>query len=187
MNHKYITLAGLLVATILVTGCAGDIADQTDQNEDQTTPEAGETETEPKQVIPSETPDRSEQRPAQTPPPGLERVEITPLEPVTGEVPTEIMEQIIADLVERTGEGRGDIQVIRAEAVLWNDGALGCPKPGEFYIQMLINGYWVVLEVEGIEYDYRVSDKGYFTLCEGKGGLPITPPGDPGSEPSPDQ
>ena len=56
---------------------------------------------------------------------------------------------------------------------MWNDGALGCPKPGEFYIQMLINGYWVVIEVEGVEYDYRVSDSGHFTLCEGEKMPPI--------------
>ena len=176
MSLKYTTLTILLVATILVTGCAGSFAEKTDQDEDQTTPEAGETETGLEPAVPSKTPDRSEQRPAQTPPPGLERVEITTLEPVAGEVPTEIMEQIIADLVERIGTEAREITVTKAEAVVWNDGSLGCPKPGEFYIQMLINGYWVVLEVEGIEYDYRVSDKGSFKLCEGASVVPINPP-----------
>ncbi len=65
---------------------------------------------------------------------------------------------------------RREITVTRAEAVVWNDGSLGCPKPGEFYIQMLINGYWVVLEVEGIEYDYRVSDKGSLRSVKDKCG-----------------
>jgi hypothetical protein len=59
---------------------------------------------------------------------------------------------------------------------VWNDGSLGCPQPGEFYIQILINGHWVVLQVEGVEYDYRVSDSGHFILCEGKGMPPITTP-----------
>ena len=192
MSPKYILLVILLVAGFLLAGCTGNIVDQPDQSEDQTTPGAAETEYEPKQAIPSETPpdetpDRSEQRPTQTPPSGLERVEITPLAPVIGEVPAEILDEIIAELVERTGSERVDIQMIRAESVVWNNGSLGCPQPGEFYIQMLINGYWVVLEVEGVEYDYRVSDKGYFTLCERRGGLPVSPPGDPGSGPSPDQ
>jgi hypothetical protein len=44
---------------------------------------------------------------------------------------------------------------------------------------MLINGYWVVLEVDGIEYDYRANDAGYFSLCEGKG-VPPMPPRDTG-------
>ena len=63
--------------------------------------------------------------------------------------------------------------MVRAEAVLWNNGSLGCPKPGEFYIQIMINGYWVVLKVEGVEYDYRVSDKGSFKLCEGENMPPV--------------
>ena len=170
MSPKFIIL---LVAALLLAGCAGSFTDQPIQSDEKASPGAAETEIDLKPAIPSETPvdetpDRSEQRPAQTPPPGLERVEITPLEPVTGKVPAEILDTIIVDLVERTGAEQADIQVVRAEAVVWNDGSLGCLKPGEFYIQMMINGYWVVLEVEGLEYDYRVSDKGNFKLCEGK-------------------
>lgn len=93
-----------------------------------------------------------------------------------GEVPANILEEIIADLVQRTGAERQDIQVVRAQTVTWSDGALGCPQKGMFYIQVLINGYWVVLQVDGLEYDYRVSDTGHFTLCEGKGSPPISPP-----------
>ena len=185
MRSKYTALAIMLVAGLLLANCAGSIAEQTDQGEDKAAP--GAVKTEPKPADPSETPDRSEQRPSQMPPPGLERVEISPSVPMTGEVPDEIMSEIIADLLERTGSEQDDIQVVRAEAVVWNDGALGCPKPGEVYIQMLINGYWVVLEVEGVEYDYRVSDKGSFKLCEGRGGLPISPPENSGMDPAPDQ
>lgn len=106
----------------------------------------------------------------------METVEIPLPEPVSSEVPDEIMSELIAELVERTGAEQADIQVVRADAVVWNDGSLGCPKPGEFYIQMLINGYWVVLEVQGMEYDYRVSDKGNFTLCEGENMPPVNSP-----------
>jgi hypothetical protein len=97
----------------------------------------------------------------------LERVQPTESNPVVGEVPAKILEEIIADLAQTLGKDRVSIKVIRAEAVTWNDGSLGYPKPGEFYIQMLVNGYWVVLGLEGPEYDYRVSDTGYFFLCEG--------------------
>ena len=187
MSSKCTTLVILLAAALFLVGCAGSFTDQPIQNDGKASPGAAETETGLEPAVPSETPDRSEPRPAQTPPPGLERVEITPLEPAVGEVPAEIMDAIIADLVERSGTEAREITVTRAEAVVWNDGALGCPKPGEFYIQMMINGYWVVLEVEGIEYDYRVSDKGSFKLCEGLGGLPVPPPENPGTGPSPDQ
>jgi len=170
----------VLAMTIIGAGCAGSPTLQPDATTggDKHSPAASAT---------VETPDSGELRPVQTLSPGLERVETPAVEPVVGEVPEEILVEIIADLVERTGAEREDIQLIRAEAVVWNDGALGCPKPGEFYIQMLINGYWVVLEVEGIEYDYRVSDKGSFRLCEASRGLPISPPSNPEIGPSTDQ
>jgi hypothetical protein len=101
-------------------------------------------------------------------PPGLEPVPPTGGSPLVGEVPEGILDEIFADLLKRTGAAREDINILRAESVLWNDGSLGCPKPGEFYIQMLINGYWVVLEVGDQEYDYRVSGSGAFSICEGE-------------------
>jgi hypothetical protein len=181
MRPKYTTLIFLLLAAFLLAGCADIITNQPTNNDKKATPEVVATEDGQKSAIPSETPvdspsDRNEQRPSQTPPPGLERVEITPPVPVSGEVPDEIMSEIIVDLMNISGTAREDILVVRAEAVVWNDGSLGCAKPGEFYIQMMINGYWVVLEVEGVEYDYRVSDKGSFKLCEGENMPPISPP-----------
>lgn len=139
----------ILVFTLLLAGCANSITDPTNL-----TPEGADL-----------VPGASATEEGHTPP-GLERVETPQAEPVTGEVPVEILDEILADLSKRTGAGRGDIQVVRAEAVVWNDGSLGCPKPGEFYIQMMINGYWVVMEVEGIAYDFRVSGTGHFRLCE---------------------
>ena len=170
----------VLAMTVVSAGCASSLTLQPDATTsgDKHSPGASAT---------VETPDRSELRPVQTLSPGLERVETPEVEPVVGEVPDEILVEIIADLMKSTGAEREEIQVVRAEAVVWNDGALGCPKPGEFYIQMLINGYWVVLEVEGVEYDYRVSDKGNFRLCEDNRGLPISPPGIPEIDPSTDQ
>ena len=53
------------------------------------------------------------------------------------------------------------------EAVTWNDGSLGCAKPGEMYTQALVDGFRVVVEVNGREYDYRVPRDGEPRLCEG--------------------
>ena len=115
-------------------------------------------------------------KPSQTFPAELEPIETPHFKLVSGEVPVDLLDEIIADLVIRTGVAREDIQVVEAEAVVWSDGSLGCPKPGEFYIQILVNGYWVVLQVEGIAHDYRASDGGHFTLCARGGNLPIIPP-----------
>lgn len=152
----------VLVLVAALTGCA-----------DAVTPQPDPIITDSK-TAPSPTPlDIPDLRPSQTLPVGTEHPE---LNPVVGEVPPKLLDEIIADLAGSTGAQAQSIQVIRAEAVVWNDGSLGCPKPGEFYIQMLLDGYWVVLKVEGVYYDYRVSDDGYFFKCEVEGSPPISPP-----------
>jgi hypothetical protein len=100
--------------------------------------------------------------------------------PVTGEVPNELLDAIMIDLVERTGIAIDEIKVIQAQEVIWNDGSLGCPQPGVSYTQALVNGYQVVLGVGENRYDYHAADTGYFFLCE-QGFLPIRPPGTPQS------
>jgi hypothetical protein len=136
---------------LLLVGCANSISDQPSQG-DKTGPEPAITE---------ESSAAAEGEPGNTP-----ITEIPEDKPVTGEVPPEILEAITADLIKQTGAARQDIRVVRSEAVVWNDGSLGCPQPGEVYIQILVAGYWVVVQVEGVEYDYRVSDSNHFKLCE---------------------
>jgi hypothetical protein len=101
---------------------------------------------------------------------------VTPGTPVTGEVPAGILAAILADLAGRLGVSADEIQVVRGESVVWNDGSLGCPEPGMMYTQALVDGYWVVLEQGGQTYDYRATTRGYFRLCEspalGEPGLP---------------
>jgi hypothetical protein len=59
-----------------------------------------------------------------------------------------------------------DVRLVSAESVTWNDGSLGCAKPGEVYTQALVDGIRVVVEVDGEEYDYRVPLDGEPRLCE---------------------
>lgn len=84
----------------------------------------------------------------------------------TGEVPTELLDRIIADLVTRAAANRADIEVLHAESLTWNDGSLGCGKPGQVYTQALVPGYRVILGHAGQQFDYRANEKGFFTLCE---------------------
>ena len=104
-----------------------------------------------------------------------ERVPPTSDTPVTGEADSSLVSSIKQDLISRTGASESDITVVRSEEVIWNDGSLGCPVPGEFYTQAQVSGYWVVIEHGGKQYDYRANDKGFFRLCEG-GSLPPTNP-----------
>ena len=124
MSSKDHFLALLIVFTLFLSGCANSLPDTPTQ-----TPREGEAPA-PIEIPLEETPERGELRPTQPLPGGLETVEMPTSVPMTGEVPEEIFSEIIADLVERSGVERVDIQVVRAEAVVWNDGALGCPAPG---------------------------------------------------------
>jgi hypothetical protein len=81
-------------------------------------------------------------------------------------VPDGLLKQIFEDLSERLGVEIEKIEVVKAEAVEWSDGSLGCPQPGQFYTQALVNGYWLILEVGAATYDYRASERGSFILCE---------------------
>jgi hypothetical protein len=123
------------------------------------------------------TPDRFDQPVTELP----ERVPPTEtVSSMTGEVPGELLKKIIADLAERTGVAPDRILVIQGQAIIWNDGSLGCAMPGEFYTQAQVNGYWVILEIDGKQYDYRATDRGYFFLCEGRF-RPTPPTGTPSS------
>lgn len=88
------------------------------------------------------------------------------LEFPTGEVPIDVFEIVLNDLLGRTGSDRSSVSVIKAEAVVWKDGSLGCPQPGVMYTQALVNGYLIVFMTDGEEYDYHVSENGIFVLCE---------------------
>lgn len=94
-------------------------------------------------------------------------VEISlPATAVTGEVPGDLMDRVIEQLIKKENLDREAITVVRAESVIWPDGALGCPVPGEMYTQAQVEGYWIVLKSANKEYDYRASARGHFKRCK---------------------
>jgi hypothetical protein len=82
-----------------------------------------------------------------------------------GEAPRELVQQAVADLVERLNAAETDIEVVMAIAVTWNDGSLGCAQPGVEYIQTPIDGYQIQLQYQGALYDYHANQTTVF-LCE---------------------
>ncbi len=99
---------------------------------------------------------------------------ITPtgaLPPLTGlgEVPADKAAAAIADLARRTGADPTTITIVSAEAVTWNDGALGCPRPGMAYTQALVDGYRLILSLNGVSYAYHAAVNGDFFYCERPG------------------
>jgi hypothetical protein len=82
------------------------------------------------------------------------------------EIPDEVWVAILADLEQRLGAPVVDLTIQSAVAETWTDGSLGCPVPGQLYTQALVDGYWVVLEIDDEHYDYRVGNGTDVRLCE---------------------
>jgi len=73
--------------------------------------------------------------------------------------------QAKADLAGRLGVDPGEVKLVSSEEVTWPDGSLGCPQPGMRYIQMLVNGSRMVLEVGGKQYHYHSGGRRGPFLC----------------------
>lgn len=100
-----------------------------------------------------------------------EKVPAVTGQPAVGEVPQQLLSDIQADLAQRSGVAASDQTIVRAEQVIWPDGSLGCPEPGQAYTQATVDGYWVVIEAVGKSWDYRASATGFFVYCV------VPPPG----------
>jgi hypothetical protein len=100
--------------------------------------------------------------------------------PIVGEAPAEAMDRVLADLEQRLGSRPDAVQIVRSEAVTWNDGSLGCPRPGVFYTQAPVEGYWIIVKVGTTTYDYRMgAPRALPMLCESpqpRGGSGRVPP-----------
>lgn len=100
---------------------------------------------------------------------------VLPETPILGEVPDDLLAQIFQDLQQNQGRSPELAELLRAEAVTWPDGSLGCPEPGQMYTMALVDGYWVQIRVGDEIYDYRASQRGTFKLCTQDVGSPKPP------------
>src|SRR5829696_4523740 len=76
------------------------------------------------------------------------------------DVPPNVLDQVRADAAQRTGVAPNQVQIVSTTAQTWNDGSLGCPKPGESYIQVMVDGYQIIVLAGGRTLDYRASQTG---------------------------
>lgn len=121
-------------------------------------------------AAPAGAPSASSTEPSASRPP-FETVTPSPSEIATPDGPDGLSEAVwtavLEDLERRVGEPVVDPTVVSAEPMTWNDGSLGCPLPGQMYTQALVEGFQVVLEVDGEEFDYRIGSGTDVRLCEG--------------------
>lgn len=82
-------------------------------------------------------------------------------------IPESVWAALMADLGRRLDQAVTDPVVVTAKAMTFNDGSLGCPQPGQAYTQALVDGYQIVVEVDGDRYDYRSAGGDSVRLCEG--------------------
>jgi hypothetical protein len=80
-------------------------------------------------------------------------------------VPDARWSAILADLDGR-GAPTDAVELVSVRSVTWNNGALGCPKPGRSYTQALVQGMQVVVRAADREYDYRFGTTDRPKLCE---------------------
>jgi hypothetical protein len=81
-------------------------------------------------------------------------------------MPDALRERLLDDLARRAGVDRSAIQIESVEAVIWNDGSLGCARPGFEYTQATQEGFRVLLNAGGARYDYRATLRGGLIVCE---------------------
>jgi hypothetical protein len=66
-----------------------------------------------------------------------------------------LAEQVAADAAAEEGVDVEAVRIVTAEHVTWPDGALGCPEDDGMYTQALVEGYRIVVEVDGQEHHYH--------------------------------
>ncbi len=96
--------------------------------------------------------------------------------PATPDWPAEaqpLVDLAVADLAALLQVPPAEVAVVLVEAVVWPDGCLGCPAPGQACTEALVPGYRVVLRAAGREYEYRTDEVRHVLLCRpiGDGGF----------------
>ena len=77
-----------------------------------------------------------------------------------------IISLAIADLATTLGVDEVAVAVILVEEVTWSDASLGCPQPGMRYPQVQVDGLRIILDVKGVQYDYRSGGLQDIVLCQ---------------------
>jgi hypothetical protein len=78
----------------------------------------------------------------------------------------EQVNQAIEDLAGRLDIPAEQIQLIDIASVVWSDGSIGCPQPGMFYTQALVEGLRIRLGVGERIYHYHSGRNQPPFLCE---------------------
>lgn len=73
---------------------------------------------------------------------------------------TDPAQRVRAALAQQLGLASEAISVVSVEPIEWPDACLGAPQPDEVCAQVVTPGYRIVLEAQGIRYEYHVDETG---------------------------
>jgi hypothetical protein len=83
-------------------------------------------------------------------------------------IPAEIDRLVRGLIATRLNAGISELALVNSEQAVFPSTALGCPEPGKSYAQVIVPGYTLVYEHEGLRYVYHVSaDGSAHTDCRG--------------------
>lgn len=83
----------------------------------------------------------------------------------SADVPDEYLAAVLSDVATYTGTPPQDFTVLDATGVEWASQRLGCVHFEEPPAPAPVDGYRVVVDAAGVEYDYRLDESGAFRLC----------------------
>jgi hypothetical protein len=73
---------------------------------------------------------------------------------------------VLQDASAQLGVPVDQLSVVSFESWEWPDTSLGCPKPDEFYAQVITPGYLIVVSGAGQQLEYHTDTEGHFVLCQ---------------------
>jgi hypothetical protein len=66
----------------------------------------------------------------------------------------------LAFLAKQMDVPESDIEVVKVESMQWPDGCLGAAQPDEMCTQAIVDGYRIILSVDGREYEFHTDSQG---------------------------
>jgi hypothetical protein len=87
-----------------------------------------------------------------------------------------LIEKAKEDLTNRMSIDIAQISLVEAREVVWPDASLGCPKPGMKYKQVPEDGALIILQAQGVVYEYHNGGSRGLFLCEKVLSKPEKPP-----------
>ena len=72
----------------------------------------------------------------------------------------------VNDLASRRKLAPDSVQVVSVMAEDWRDTSLGCPQPGMYYAQIIVQGYRIVLSAGGQQVEYHSDRRGRVVTCQ---------------------